>query len=250
MGTRGLVCFIVKGVRHGTYNHFDSYPSGLGQKIVKFLVALKPEEYATMIELLEEIEWVDRDSTPSLPVQHYYSADLGLCDLSYGNRSTEDWYCLLHKTQGPALLPTIKKGVLKHLIESIDFLEDTLFCEWAYCIDFEKQTLETYASGILLHTITFEKLRENPVGYMDWLDLVPDVEEGRDIEWGSEAKTGNDQDAEDDEKESQNDDRETRDKKDEEGSVVVQEENNTKNKAALAGDTVLYDHDTHENCAS
>lgn len=38
MGTRGIVGFIQKGVYKGCYNHYDSYPSGLGDAIILFIL--------------------------------------------------------------------------------------------------------------------------------------------------------------------------------------------------------------------
>lgn len=59
MGTRGLLGFIMRYqgqiVRHAMYNHWDSYPDGLGEAIRTFILGLKPEEYAVMIAQLEKI---------------------------------------------------------------------------------------------------------------------------------------------------------------------------------------------------
>jgi hypothetical protein len=55
MGTRGLLGLIIQAQRHAAYNHFDSYPTGLGQEIVNFINGLKPEDYATMEENLRQI---------------------------------------------------------------------------------------------------------------------------------------------------------------------------------------------------
>jgi hypothetical protein len=55
MGTRGLLGLIIKSQRHASYNHCDSYPTGLGEAIVQFILSLKPEEYAWMIAQLEKI---------------------------------------------------------------------------------------------------------------------------------------------------------------------------------------------------
>jgi hypothetical protein len=55
MGTRGLLGLIIQGQRHGAYNHSDSYPSGLGLEIVKFLLSLRPSEYAVMAARVQEI---------------------------------------------------------------------------------------------------------------------------------------------------------------------------------------------------
>jgi hypothetical protein len=40
----------------------------------------------------------------------------------------------------------------------VDFLKDKLFCEWAYFIDFEKQTLETWTDNAMIAEVSFEAL--------------------------------------------------------------------------------------------
>jgi hypothetical protein len=55
MGTRGLIGLIIAGKRHAVYNHFDSYPDGLGRDVVRFIISLTKEEIEELINLLEEI---------------------------------------------------------------------------------------------------------------------------------------------------------------------------------------------------
>ncbi|KDR84333.1 hypothetical protein GALMADRAFT_237119 [Galerina marginata CBS 339.88] len=157
MGTRGLIGFIIRGQRHGSYNHGDSYPSHLGKYIKEFILSLTPEEYDTMARLVNEIIWFDPTSTPSPELQDRYQR-AGFADLRVSEKRLSDWYCLLYKTQGAAALPAIKSGELQHMPESTDFLEDGLFCEWAYFIDFENKKLETWKNGELLGELPFEKL--------------------------------------------------------------------------------------------
>jgi hypothetical protein len=52
-----LVGHIVRGRKKASYNHFDSYPSGLGIEIVQFIRSLSAEQLNTMIENLSNIEW-------------------------------------------------------------------------------------------------------------------------------------------------------------------------------------------------
>jgi hypothetical protein len=121
MGTRGLLGFIILSQRHGAYNHYDSYPGHLGKNIVKFILSLRPEEYATMARRVAEITWVDSESKPSPELQERYRK-LGFADTTVSNQTLEEWYCLLRKTQGAAALPAIQSGVLKHMEESSKFL--------------------------------------------------------------------------------------------------------------------------------
>ena len=57
MGTRGLLGFIIKGKKKGSYNHWDSYPSGLGMEIITWLKYLTETEILQLIERLNEFEW-------------------------------------------------------------------------------------------------------------------------------------------------------------------------------------------------
>ncbi|CZR52244.1 uncharacterized protein PAC_02121 [Phialocephala subalpina] len=120
MGTRGLLGLIIAAQRHGMYNHFDSYPDGLGKDIMKFIFSLKPEEWDKMVLLLNDIEvleWVDESSKPSPELQEKYTT-LGFCDTGVNRQSPDDWYCLLRNVQGAKALPEILNGNLKHMIQS------------------------------------------------------------------------------------------------------------------------------------
>lgn len=59
MGTRGLLGHIIrsKGIRKGAYNHFDSYPAGLGSKLAMFINSLREEQIKKMAENVAKIHW-------------------------------------------------------------------------------------------------------------------------------------------------------------------------------------------------
>lgn len=120
MGTRGLLGFISFGQRHAAYNHWDSYPEGLGGQIVNFILSLKHEDYARMARLVAGITWVDSKSKPSPELQEYYQ-NLGFCSTRVSNQTPEEWYCLLREMQGAVALPAIQSGELKHLEKSRKF---------------------------------------------------------------------------------------------------------------------------------
>ena len=120
MGTRGLLGFIILGRCRGAYNHWDSYPDGLGKDIVNFILRLKPENYATMARRVAGITWVNYKSKPSPELQKHYRK-LGFFDTNVGNQTLEDWYCLLRNTQGATALPAIRSGQLKHMLQERKF---------------------------------------------------------------------------------------------------------------------------------
>lgn len=139
MGTRGAYGFRVDGKDYISYNHFDSYPSGLGVDILaqaKSLIARKGGIEA-LKKQVRKIRLVT-NATPPTP------EDIKRCepftDLSVSERSTSDWYCLLRKAQG-RLDALVRCGVM---MDSSAFLTDSLFCEYAYIINLDDGTLEFY----------------------------------------------------------------------------------------------------------
>ncbi len=58
MGTRGAVGFVLDEKEKITYNHFDSYPSGLGCDVLNYLNSIKDfnklNEHVRNIRLIDE----------------------------------------------------------------------------------------------------------------------------------------------------------------------------------------------------
>jgi hypothetical protein len=53
MGTRGLVVFVYKGIYYIFYNHFDSYPSHLGDLIITNIKQIiKDKKYEALKEII------------------------------------------------------------------------------------------------------------------------------------------------------------------------------------------------------
>lgn len=133
MGTRGLYGFRKNGIDKLTYNHWDSYPEGLGKDIVQFC---KETSLAEMNEIFDRIILVEKDSKPNTQqikeCIKYFNEDVG-------TGSIYDWYCLLRETQGN--LNVYKEG-LRYMIDSADFIKDSLFCEYAYIINLDTNSLE------------------------------------------------------------------------------------------------------------
>lgn len=136
MGTRGAIGFRLNGKDKVSYNHFDSYPSGLGADVVEVLHKYTPFD---MRQVVAGIRLVQGDSKPT-------PEDIEACkswtDLGVSNQSTDDWYCLLRQAQGD--LDAFMQGGLRVMIDSHEFLGDSLFCEWAYIVNLDDETLEVY----------------------------------------------------------------------------------------------------------
>lgn len=136
MSTRGAYGFRVNGVDKITYSHSDSYPEGLGQVVVDFLRETPHEELA---RVAREIILVDGNSRPT-PEQ--IAECRKFADLSVGERRLDDWHCLLRWAQGRPRAYTV--GGLRYMIDSRNFLADSLFCEWAYIINLDENIFEVY----------------------------------------------------------------------------------------------------------
>ena len=139
MGTRGLFGVVVGGSVKASYNHFDSYPSGLGADIVKQIEDMlsrwglkKMKKQALALRL------IDSNSTPTAKEIKTLQ---GFADLGVSEQSEDDWYCLLHKLQGN-LTDTLVVG---YMIDGNNFAMDSLFCEWGYLVNLDDNILEVYS---------------------------------------------------------------------------------------------------------
>lgn len=135
MSTRGAVGFRYKKQDYVHYNHSDSYPSYLGLSVLNFIQGTSLEE---LQKIASQIVLVSEDETPTvsqieeLEKNHF---------LNYFTEK-DDWYTILRPAQGN--LNAYKEG-LKFMIDGKDFLLDSLFCEYAYIINIDNQTLEFYS---------------------------------------------------------------------------------------------------------
>lgn len=136
MGTRGLMAFAYDGEVKGMYNHFDSYPQGLGEDLVNFILS-KSGDFDEVKDLFKNLVAVDEEQAPTedqkLALLRYY-------DPKVSTGSTDEWYALLRETQGNPEA-TLKAGFY---VDGLEFAKDSLFCEWGYVIDLDREVLEVY----------------------------------------------------------------------------------------------------------
>jgi hypothetical protein len=136
MGTRGFVGFVVDGSEKITYNHSDSYPGGLGLDVLNWL---RRQDISEVREATAKLRVVDGDK----PSTH---EDIESVGLQYANTRVSsgklsEWYVLLRETQGnPEAI--LDAGVM---IDGQDFPYDSLFCEFGYLVDLDKNVFEVYA---------------------------------------------------------------------------------------------------------
>jgi len=136
MGTRGAWGFHKDGETIATYNHFDSYPTGLGEEIKRFI---QNNSIDKIDKIASELHPVQADETPT-PEE---AENLSGYRNENVNGGANEWYNLLREAQGNPQAYADDEN-LRAFIDSTEFLQDSLFCEWAYIINLDDGVLEIY----------------------------------------------------------------------------------------------------------
>jgi len=135
MGTRGAYGFYKDGETKVTYNHYDSYLEGLGEDVVEFV---RKTDIQKLNTIFDELIMVDEDGTPT---KEQIQALEKWSDTRVSTGELTEWYVLLRNAQGN--LMAFKEG-LRYMIDGKGFLNDSLFCEYAYIINLDENVLEIY----------------------------------------------------------------------------------------------------------
>lgn len=138
MSTRGIMGVRIDGQDKLTYNHSDSYLGGLGVDMARDIEGILANEGIDWLkQKARGIILVDQKSTPTEEQKAQLSkyANLGVSE-----QTTDDWYCLLRDLQGE-FKATLEAG---YMIDSHDFIEASLFCEWAYIVNLDEMVFEVY----------------------------------------------------------------------------------------------------------
>lgn len=136
MGTRGFMGLVIDETEKIGYMQYDSYPSGVGVRVLEDLRSLT-RNMDELTRLARELAVVNND-TPPLPSE---IENLKMhADLRVSEQSYDDWYCLLRETHGQFGM-TLGCGYIE---DHHTFPTDSLFCEWGYLVDLDKGVFEVY----------------------------------------------------------------------------------------------------------
>jgi hypothetical protein len=139
MGTRNLTMVVLDGqTRVAQYCQWDGYPVGQGATVLKFLQNWNRE---TFIKNLRETKFIDEAHVNKLWEQ--MGAKNGMVTMDVADRM-EKQYPQFERSLGAGVLKQIQFGKIKELQNEEAFAADSLFCEWAYVIDLDKNVLEVY----------------------------------------------------------------------------------------------------------
>jgi hypothetical protein len=143
MGTRNLACVVKNGeYKLARYCQWDGYPSGQGRDILEFLrndfdrttfeVGLANIKEVTTAQLKQF--WTDCGADPK-------------CDwvtLEISEKFKTVYPELSRDPNHASILKGIQTGTVQWSNPELNFVSDSLFCEWCYVIDLDKGTFEIY----------------------------------------------------------------------------------------------------------
>jgi hypothetical protein len=145
MGTRNLTVLVSEGeIKIAQYGQWDGYPDYMGINILKFLREFDVE---IMKKQVKNVIFVDENKQKEIDL---YLKEIGSTNGYLNNEQSDlynEKYKFLNRSIGSDILEMVydeeyNKPML--LNNSITFSGDSLFCEWAYVIDLDKNLFEVY----------------------------------------------------------------------------------------------------------
>ena len=155
MGTRNLTMVISNGeTKVAQYGQWDGYPSGNGAIVLDFLHTTNLDDFK---QKLNKVIFVNGNKEKE--IQNWLKS-IG-CENGWmtGEQSKlyQEMYPYLTRDNGANILQMIMDGEEDEIwvTDSTDFAGDSLFCEWAYLIDLDKNVFEVY-EGFNKEPLTIE----------------------------------------------------------------------------------------------
>lgn len=141
MGTRHLIAVQKdNSYKVAQYGQWDGYLSGQGDSILKFFHENDLETFRTKVDncFFGTQEQIDEAYAP-------YTDGNGWMTFEQSEAFQKSEFGHLSRDTGANILNVIMKseGPLMQ-VDNIDFAKDSLFCEYAYVIDLDKDILEVY----------------------------------------------------------------------------------------------------------
>ena len=155
MGTRNLTMVISNGeTKVAQYGQWDGYPSGNGVIVLDFLTKTNLDDFK---KKLNKVIFVNGNKEKE--IENWLKSIGSENGWLTGEQSNlyQKKYPYLTRDNGANILQMIMDGEEDEIwvTDSTDFAGDSLFCEWAYLIDLDKNKLEVY-EGFNQEPLTIE----------------------------------------------------------------------------------------------
>lgn len=121
MGTRGTFGYRKNKQDKLMYNHWDSYPDGLGQRMLEYIKMYSTKE---INDTYDNIKIVEADNDDK-----YWKIS---AEMERKIHSRDVFLSSFH--EDPTLL----------IPEDNNFIKDSLFCEWGYIVNLDTECLEVW----------------------------------------------------------------------------------------------------------
>ncbi|CAH1764233.1 23323_t:CDS:1 [Entrophospora sp. SA101] len=174
MGTRGLYCFLYKGKYYIIYNHWDSYPEGLGETLLEQLQGFSLQELRERLvhniiicdgkypEITQEI--VDNFRTFIMQDESYFESWLRRSSMYIKNNETGNLEAIIRRSSGTFYTWICK--TYDSLEEKWSFLLGRIFCVEGLCL---KKVLSL--GYLLLEEFPTERAPENDL-WIEWIYII------------------------------------------------------------------------------
>jgi len=142
MGTRHIIA-VAKDNEYklAQYGQWDGYPSGQGAGVLSFLKANKLEVFA---EKLSNVSYITEEELKQRWVEAGAAPDEEWVTLDVSRKMAEMYPENVRDTGSDILGIILNAERPIKVTNSIDFAADSVFCEWGYVIDLDKNTFEVF----------------------------------------------------------------------------------------------------------
>lgn len=143
MGTRHLVMVVKDGdFKVAQYGQGDGYPSGQGITVLNFL--RKKMRRPSFDESVKALRPISEQELEALWIECGATKGSNLVGMDVAAKFNKRWPWL-DRDHGAEILSTVQDSMGDIQVRlSTGFAADSLFCEWAYVIDLDKNALEVY----------------------------------------------------------------------------------------------------------
>jgi len=149
MGTRHLIAVYINGeYKIAQYGQWDGYPEGQGLEVLDFLITQKTENNFERFK--QKLKLVRFKTEADQKVFDAYSKSIGISETARfisleQAQKIDTKFPFLSRDLGATILNKVNETEEPiWLVNSIDFAQDSLFCEFAYVIDFDTNKFEIY----------------------------------------------------------------------------------------------------------
>ena len=134
MGTRNLTVVYYQGqYKVAQYGQWDGYPSGNGVVVLDFCRSLQVKELMEKFkENVSKCRYITEDEEKKR------------CEIFRNSKDYVEMYPEMHRDTGAGILNMIMRDGGLVLSDELMFAADSLFCEWLWLIDLDKNTFEGY----------------------------------------------------------------------------------------------------------